>query len=352
MATPPPGPNRSSVATADTTTDSLPRRMADDILDNDESGNESSTPNGYYLTSRDDSFGSLQRMAPLMSGILSKLNISSGKKDSWNNRHFTLMKDGRLFLFKRNPSPQTLPITFLPVLMYSSASNPRQTAWTFYLRGHGVTADGTVVNRNWSLKCTDPLTTQLWEQAFTTVTSTIGISPTASTSSGGGSSGSYESFSQGPHPLATSRLRSSISPHQNRRELSSSKETDDMTSMQRTKSHKGRSSGLQREIRDVNVTLRHISAASAIDETSGTPVRTANGSKDGTERRTRYFAMPATETEERTMEIVSKQAETASVAAAERKRAIAQRIADSKKAREPQATNILLSGLQDAFKIL
>ncbi|KAJ3354414.1 hypothetical protein HDU83_005339 [Entophlyctis luteolus] len=65
MATPPPGPNRSSVATADTTTDSLPRRMADDILDNDESGNESSTPNGYYLTSRDDSFGSLQRMAPL-----------------------------------------------------------------------------------------------------------------------------------------------------------------------------------------------------------------------------------------------------------------------------------------------
>ncbi|KAJ3356502.1 hypothetical protein HDU83_000853 [Entophlyctis luteolus] len=88
MATPLPAPNRSSVATTDTTSaasvsDCPSRRIGGgaggpvfddlfqmlktdfDVLDNDESGSEASTPNGYYLTSLDDSFGSLQLMGSL-----------------------------------------------------------------------------------------------------------------------------------------------------------------------------------------------------------------------------------------------------------------------------------------------
>ncbi|KAJ3209074.1 hypothetical protein HDU82_001438 [Entophlyctis luteolus] len=382
MATPLPAPNRSSVATTDTTSaasvsDCPSRRIGGgaggpvfddlfqmlktdfDVLDNDESGSEASTPNGYYLTSLDDSFGSLQLMGSLMSGTLSKLNLSSGKRDSWNNRHFILMQDGRLFLFKQNPSPQTLPITFLPISKYSSAPNQRQ-AWIFYLSGDGVTADGAIVKRNWSLKSTDPLTTQLWQHAFATVTSTCAISPTASTFSGGdsvetskrGSNGSLN-FSQGSLPRGTSRLRSSMSPQRYRRALSASQEVDgasnSSTSMQRTKSHGGRPNGLHRGIRDVNVTVRHISIGSTDGMISDTP----KSNTEETERRKRYFAMPATATEERTKEIVSEQAETAANAeASDRQKAITQRIAESKKAREPQSTNVLLNRFQGSFKIL
>ncbi|KAJ3139714.1 hypothetical protein HK100_011331 [Physocladia obscura] len=139
--------------------------------------NESDSMNSslYCVSSLDDSFAVLQRALPLMSGSLLKLNTSataitsttttSLSSEAWNTRFFVLTRDGKLFIFKRNPNPSSLPLTYLPVSGYSAANV--STDFILNVAGDGITPDGVVTKRTWTLKTSDPQTNQLWIDALT-----------------------------------------------------------------------------------------------------------------------------------------------------------------------------------------
>ncbi|KAJ3124087.1 hypothetical protein HK100_011363 [Physocladia obscura] len=157
------------------------------LIENDETNdNESDSINSslYYGSSLDDSFAVLQRTLPLMSGSLLKLNTSataissnpsatSTSSEAWNARFFVLARDGKLFIFKRNPNPNSLPLTYLPVSGYSATNI--STNFILNVAGDGITPDGVVTKRVWTLKTLDPQTNQLWIDALTKIVGRLSL---------------------------------------------------------------------------------------------------------------------------------------------------------------------------------
>ncbi|KAI8617994.1 hypothetical protein BC830DRAFT_1079533 [Chytriomyces sp. MP71] len=116
------------------------------------------------LTSMEDTFSVLQAKRPLMSGVMLKLNSTTDQ--SWKQRHFLLSTDGKLFLFKFNPSSDSLPITYLPIESCSAMSNPVYKTYILHVVGRGVTAQGRLEKRSWTLKLSSSREMKVWEEAI------------------------------------------------------------------------------------------------------------------------------------------------------------------------------------------
>ncbi|KAI8837444.1 hypothetical protein BJ741DRAFT_603482 [Chytriomyces cf. hyalinus JEL632] len=121
------------------------------------------------LSSMQDSLGELRRKNPLMYGPLLKLNSTSDQ--SWKSRFFLLTRDGKMFLFKPNPSLETLPITYIPVERYTAMTNPVYKTWVLHVEGSGVTMEGFIQKRTWTLKASSGTELKMWEEAVVSLTS-------------------------------------------------------------------------------------------------------------------------------------------------------------------------------------
>ncbi|KAJ3246279.1 hypothetical protein HDU77_009016 [Chytriomyces hyalinus] len=121
------------------------------------------------LSSMQDSLGELRRKNPLMYGPLLKLNSTSDQ--SWKSRFFLLTRDGKMFLFKPNPSLETLPITYIPVERYTAMTNPVYKTWVLHVEGSGVTMEGFIQKRTWTLKASSGTELKMWEEAVISLTS-------------------------------------------------------------------------------------------------------------------------------------------------------------------------------------
>ncbi|KAJ3222293.1 hypothetical protein HDU81_010001 [Chytriomyces hyalinus] len=122
-----------------------------------------------WLTSMHDSLGEMREKSPIMYGPLLKLNSTSDQ--SWKNRFFLLSRDGKLFLFKPNPTLESLPITYIPVERYTAMSNPVYKSWIVHVEGSGVTVEGVVQKRVWTLKASSGAELKLLEEALDTLVS-------------------------------------------------------------------------------------------------------------------------------------------------------------------------------------
>ncbi|KAJ3257314.1 hypothetical protein HDU77_002760 [Chytriomyces hyalinus] len=120
-----------------------------------------------WLTSMHDSLGEMREKSPIMYGPLLKLNSTSDQ--SWKNRFFLLSRDAKLFLFKPNPTLESLPITYIPVERYTAMSNPVYKSWIVHVEGSGVTVEGVVQKRVWTLKASSGAELKLLEEALDTV---------------------------------------------------------------------------------------------------------------------------------------------------------------------------------------
>ncbi|TPX76731.1 hypothetical protein CcCBS67573_g01998 [Chytriomyces confervae] len=120
-----------------------------------------------WLTSMHDSLGEMREKSPIMYGPLLKLNSTSDQ--SWKNRFFLLSRDAKLFLFKPNPTLESLPITYIPVERYTAMSNPLYKSWIVHVEGSGVTVEGVVQKRVWTLKASSAAELKLLEEALDTL---------------------------------------------------------------------------------------------------------------------------------------------------------------------------------------
>ncbi|KAI8829708.1 hypothetical protein BJ741DRAFT_622154 [Chytriomyces cf. hyalinus JEL632] len=120
-----------------------------------------------WLTSMHDSLGEMREKSPIMYGPLLKLNSTSDQ--SWKNRFFLLSRDAKLFLFKPNPTLESLPITYIPVERYTAMSNPVYKSWIVHVEGSGVTVEGVVQKRVWTLKASSGAELKLLEEALDTI---------------------------------------------------------------------------------------------------------------------------------------------------------------------------------------
>ncbi|KAI8621428.1 hypothetical protein BC830DRAFT_228705 [Chytriomyces sp. MP71] len=143
--------------------------LLDDLINSidsefDLSAGAASTLVPSLLTSMEDTLSVLQAKRPLMAGVMLKLNSTSDQ--TWKQRHFLLSTDGKLFLFKFNPSPDSLPITYLPVESCSAMSNPVYKTYILHVAGSGVTAQGRLEKRTWTLKLSSSREMKIWEEAI------------------------------------------------------------------------------------------------------------------------------------------------------------------------------------------
>ncbi|KAJ3214627.1 hypothetical protein HDU67_001435 [Dinochytrium kinnereticum] len=110
--------------------------------------------------------GSLLQSSTAYSGYLCKLSISrqTGAR-IWKRRFFILQDTAKLFLFRSHDIGE-LPLTFLPLVSASGSLTPINAdgtnAWILDVRGEGAGTDGGMVERAWSLQCTDEATMVDW----------------------------------------------------------------------------------------------------------------------------------------------------------------------------------------------
>ncbi|TPX77320.1 hypothetical protein CcCBS67573_g01402 [Chytriomyces confervae] len=183
------------------------------------------------LSSMQDSLGELRRKNPLMYGPLLKLNSTSDQ--SWKSRFFLLTRDGKMFLFKPNPSLETLPITYIPVERYTAMTNPVYKTWVLHVEGSGVTMEGFIQKRTWTLKASSGTELKMWEEAVVSLTSpSLTLARSISLTERLGSSSSHMQFAEassrfGGLPLGSHRGKDVAAGHNNNGNSSSSSSSAD-----------------------------------------------------------------------------------------------------------------------------
>ncbi|KAJ3005107.1 UNVERIFIED_CONTAM: hypothetical protein HDU68_004755 [Siphonaria sp. JEL0065] len=114
--------------------------------------------------------GHLQTTQSTLTANLYKLNSSSNatasspqNPEDWKLRFFVLSAEtGNLYLFKTNATQKSMPVTFMPVQSYSVSVDHATNTYLLRPQGDGMTPEGKVVKRVWTLKFPDETTLSMW----------------------------------------------------------------------------------------------------------------------------------------------------------------------------------------------
>ncbi|KAJ3008325.1 UNVERIFIED_CONTAM: hypothetical protein HDU68_003150, partial [Siphonaria sp. JEL0065] len=79
-------------------------------------------------------------------------------------RYFVLTQNGNLHLFKSNNNPNAIPITYLPLTSVSAHTDLFNSETVFIMRanGDGISFDGTIVKRQWTIRFPEEETLLVW----------------------------------------------------------------------------------------------------------------------------------------------------------------------------------------------
>ncbi|KAJ3016697.1 UNVERIFIED_CONTAM: hypothetical protein HDU68_012082 [Siphonaria sp. JEL0065] len=110
---------------------------------------------------------SVRAINPTISAVFEKLNSGSTStldtSTSWKPRLFVFdTTDANLYLFKLNAQPDSLPVTFLPVLDCRGFMDTFDGKSMVQVSGTGQSAEGDVVRRSWTLRFSDEETFSIW----------------------------------------------------------------------------------------------------------------------------------------------------------------------------------------------
>ncbi|KAJ3009324.1 UNVERIFIED_CONTAM: hypothetical protein HDU68_002752, partial [Siphonaria sp. JEL0065] len=110
---------------------------------------------------------SLQASGATLSAFLHKLNghpTDQTAQQQFKPRYFVLTQNGNLHLFKSNNNPNAIPITYLPLSSVSAHTDSFNSETVFIMRanGDGISFDGTIVKRQWTIRFPDEETLLVW----------------------------------------------------------------------------------------------------------------------------------------------------------------------------------------------
>ncbi|KAJ3064198.1 hypothetical protein HDU98_012359 [Podochytrium sp. JEL0797] len=106
---------------------------------------------------------SIQEGNQCISAFLHKLNGHTTTPTDWKRRFFVFDKStAHLHLFKTNTNPRSVPVTFLPVTSCSGFMDTLDGNPMIQVKGSGVSRDGEVVQRVWTLRCENEEEFSVW----------------------------------------------------------------------------------------------------------------------------------------------------------------------------------------------
>ncbi|KAJ3071931.1 hypothetical protein HDU98_004605 [Podochytrium sp. JEL0797] len=294
----------------------------------------------YYSASLNDTLATLERTSPIISSPLLKLTPSH----TWTPRFLVLLPSSQLFLFKNNPTASTHPTTFLPITSFSSVTNPIYGSYLLTVTGDGITTEGVFTKRTWTFKCRDAGVQRVWIDALQ------GLNLSAS-AKGGDVESIHSADSGGASRVGRRMHRDDSGALSLGMSRSVSRGAGSMESVASAAAplppalgiHRSKSQGRITGYRDVSSRSGH----------RGSHAQIQLQPSEVTDRRKHYFSMPSASAEDAMNAFLERREveRKAGEVEEERKRAVAERIAASKKAREGGSvgpllvTNVNMSGM-------